>query len=98
MKGCNFSLPLVNRVKQITPFVEMSITKQLRLKRCLLQKRVISALNFLSGEGIDYYLSGYNDIAIEVLINDYFNDGSASRNDDTNDDDSDHCHNQGNSH
>lgn len=62
------------------------------------KERVISALNFLSGEGIDYYPSGCNDNAIEALINDYFNDGSASGNDDTSDDDSDHCDNQGNSH
>ena len=42
MKGCNFSLPLVNGVKQITRLVEMSITKQLRLRRCLLRKRELS--------------------------------------------------------
>ena len=62
------------------------------------KERVISALNILSGEGIDYYPSGCNDNAIETLINDYFNDDSASGNDDTSDDDSDHCDNQGNSH
>ena len=62
------------------------------------KERVISALNFLSGEGIDYYPSSCNDNAIKALINDYFNDGSASVNDDTSDDDSDHCDNQGNSH
>ena len=55
-------------------------------------------LNFLSGEGIDYYMSSYNDKAIEALINDYFNDGSTSGNVATSDDDSDHCDNQGNSH
>ena len=34
--------------------------------------------------------------AVEVLINDYFNDGSTSGNVDTSDDDSDHRDNQGN--
>ena len=62
------------------------------------KERVISALNFLSGEGIDYYPSGCNDNAIAALINDYFNDGSTSGNDDTSDDDSDHCGNQSNPH
>ena len=57
--------------------------------------RVITALNFLAGEGIDYYPSGCNDSAIEALINDYFNDGSASGNDDTSDDESDHSDDQG---
>ena len=36
------------------------------------KERVISALNFLTGEGIDYYPNGCNDNAIEALINDYF--------------------------
>ena len=59
------------------------------------KERVISALNFLTGEGIDYYPNGCNDNAIEALINDYFNDGSASGSDDTSDDESDHYDNQG---
>ena len=76
----------------------MSITKGLGLKRCLLRKRESSLrLDFLSGEGIDYYPCSHNDNAIEVLINDYFNDRSASGNDDTSKGDSDHCDNQGNS-
>jgi len=53
--------------------------------------RVLTALNFLAGEGIDYYPSGCNDNAIEALINDYFNDGS----NDTSDDESDHSDDQG---
>ena len=55
--------------------------------------RVLTALNFLAGEGIDYYLSGCNDSAIEAFINDYFNDGSASASE--SDDESDHSDNQG---
>ena len=61
------------------------------------KERVISALVFLSGEGIDYYPCGHNDNAIEALINDYFNDRSASGNDNTSNGDSDHCDNLGNS-
>ena len=57
--------------------------------------RLLTALNFLASEGIDYYPSGCNDSVIEALINDYFNDGSASRNDDTSDDESDHSDDQG---
>ena len=63
-----------------------------------MKERVISALKFLSGEEINYYSSSCNDNAIEALITDYFNDGGASGNDDTSDDDFDHCDNQGNSH
>ena len=74
----------------------MSITKQLGLKDVFYKK--ISHFCFTLGEGIDYYLSSCNNSAIEALINDYFNDRSASRKDDTSDDDSDHCDNQGNSH
>ena len=54
------------------------------------KERVVSALNFLTGEGIQYYPSGCDNNAIEALINDYFNDGSASGIDDSSDDDSDH--------
>jgi len=49
--------------------------------------RVLTALNFLAGEGIDYYPSGCNDNAIEALINDGSND--------TSDDESDHSDDQG---
>ena len=60
-----------------------------------LKERVISALNFLSGEGISYYPNSCNDNAIEALTNDYFNDGSASTSKDTCDEESNHCDNQG---
>ena len=58
------------------------------------KERVISTLNFLTGEGIDYYPNGCNDSVIKALINDYFNDGSASGSDDTSDDECDHYDNQ----
>ena len=35
--------------------------------------RVVSALNYLTGEGISYYPSGINDGTIMALIEDYFN-------------------------
>ena len=57
------------------------------------EDRVLTALNFLAGEGVDYYQSDCNDSAIEVFINDYFNDGSASTS--KSDDESDHSDNQG---
>ena len=53
-----------------------------------LKERVVSALNFSTGEGIQYYPSGCNNNAIEAFINDYFDDGSGI--DDSSDDDSDH--------
>ena len=62
------------------------------------KERAISALDFLSGEGIDYYPCSHNDNAIKALINDYFNDRSASGNDDTSNGNSEQCDNQGNSH
>ena len=44
--------------------------------------RVVSALNFLTGEGISYQPDGCNHSALEALIDEYFND---SGNDDSND-------------
>ena len=41
--------------------------------------RVVSALNFLTGEGISYHPDGVDHSALEALITDYF-DGSASGN------------------
>ena len=39
--------------------------------------RVVAALNFLTGEGVDYYPDNCNDKSIEALISDYF-DGNAN--------------------
>ena len=49
-------------------------------------ERVLSALNFLTGEGVNYYPDGCDGSAIEALITDYFNEGP----DDDSDDESDH--------
>ena len=35
--------------------------------------RVLSALNFLTGEGISYVPTGVDEGAIQALIDDYFN-------------------------
>ena len=49
--------------------------------------RVLSALNFLTGEGVNYYPDGCDGSALEVLISDYFNDGPS---DDESEDERDH--------
>lgn len=49
--------------------------------------RVLSALNFLTGEGVNYYPDGCDGRAIEALISDYFHDGPS---DDESDDECDH--------
>lgn len=54
--------------------------------------RVISALNYLTGEGISYYPSGVNDGAIVALIEDYFNTESGNE---SSDDASDHNEDEG---
>ena len=51
------------------------------------RSRVVSALNFLTGEGISYPPDGCNHSALEALIDEYFND---SGNDDSSDDESAH--------
>ena len=35
--------------------------------------RIATALNFLTNEGISYYLDGCDHYALEALIEDYFN-------------------------
>ena len=39
--------------------------------------RVVAALNFLTGKGVDYYPDNCNDKSIEALISDYF-DGNGN--------------------
>ena len=61
-------------------------------------ERVLSALNFLIGEGVNHYPEGCDASTIEVLITDYFNEGLSN---DESDDESDHRNdgiNLGNSH
>ena len=38
-------------------------------------ERVLSALSFLTGEGVNHYPDGCGSSAIEALITDYFNEG-----------------------
>ena len=38
-------------------------------------ERVLSALSFLTGEGVNHYPDGCDSSAIEALITDYFNEG-----------------------
>ena len=40
------------------------------------RERVLSALNFITGEGITYYPDSCNGHAIEALITDYFSNGN----------------------
>ena len=54
--------------------------------------RVLSALNFLTGEGISYYPSGIDDGTIVALIEDYFNTESGNE---SSDDASDHSADEG---
>jgi len=55
--------------------------------------RVLSALNFLTGEGVNYYHEGCDGSAIEALITDYFNESPSD-----DDDSSEECNrrNEGN--
>ena len=55
-------------------------------------ERVLSALNFLTGEGVNHYPDDCDGSAIEALITDYFNEGHS---DDESDDESNH-RNEGN--
>ena len=50
-------------------------------------ERVLSALSFLTGEGVNHYPDGCDASDIEALITDYFNEGPS---DDESDDESDH--------
>ena len=49
--------------------------------------RVLSALNFLTGEGASHYPDDVDTNSIEALISDYFNEGPS---DDESDDESGH--------
>ena len=40
--------------------------------------RVLSALNFLTGEGVNYYPNSTDSNEVEALIADYFNDGPSN--------------------
>ena len=51
--------------------------------------RVVSALNFLTGEGICYHPDGIQHTELEAHIEDYFNDGNDKMIDDSSDE-SDH--------
>ena len=50
--------------------------------------RVLSALNFLTGEGVNYYPNHCDSNEVEALITDYFNDGPSD--DDDSDDEISH--------
>jgi len=50
--------------------------------------RVLSALNFLTGEGVNYYPHDCDSSAVEALITDYFNDGPSD--DEDSDDETGH--------
>ena len=50
-------------------------------------ERVISALNFLTSEGVNHCPDGCHASDIEALITDYFNEGPS---DDESDDEGDH--------
>ena len=50
-------------------------------------EQVLSALNFLTGEGANHYPDGDDAYNLEALISDYFNEGPS---DDESDDESNH--------
>ena len=52
--------------------------------------RAASALNFLTCEGISYHPDGCEQFTLEVLIQDYFNNGSSDDSIDNSTDESDH--------
>ena len=74
-------------MEQITRFVPAVSVLATSNKEMAARDRVLSALNFLTGEGIAYHPTGVNDEAIQALIEDYFNNGS--------DDESDHSSDEG---
>jgi len=51
--------------------------------------RVLSALNFLTGEGVNHFPEGYDGRDLQALIEDYFNP-VLSQNDDDSDEECDH--------
>ena len=53
------------------------------------RSRVVSALNFLTGEGISYHPDGVEHTALEALIEDYFNNGNDETTDDSSSNESD---------
>ena len=55
--------------------------------------RVLSALNFLTGEGISYVPTGVDEGAIQALIEDYFNAPESGS--ESSDDASDHSIDEG---
>ena len=63
--------------------------------------RVLSALNFLTGEGVSYYWDGVESNQVEALISDYFDaptdddDEDDHRSDDESEEECDH-RNEGN--
>ena len=52
-----------------------------------IQSRVVTALNFLTDEGVSFYPDGCDHSAMEVLINNYFD---LSNGNDNSSDDDDH--------
>ena len=77
-------------MEQITQFIPAVSVWATSNKEIAARDRVLSALNFLIGEGITYHPTSINDEAIQALIEDYFNNRS-----DTSDDESDHSSDKG---
>ena len=76
-------------LEQITQFVYKTQLSYLIVKMADSRSRVVSALNFLTGEGICYHPDGVQHTELEALIEDYFNDGNDEMIDDSSDE-SDH--------
>ena len=79
-KSCRQNLNI-----QITRFVQETLLSYLVVKMADSRSRVISALNFLTGEGIDYHPDDIDPMDLEALIQDYF-DGNDKIIDDSSDD------------
>ena len=70
----------------------------LYLREMSSKDRVLSALNFLTGEGVSYYWDGVESNQVEALISDYFDaptDDEDHRSDDESEEECDH-RNEGN--
>lgn len=75
--------------EQITSFVNDPYLSYPVVKMADRGSRVASALNFLTGEGISYHPDGCEHSTLEALIQEYFDNGSDDRLDNSSDE-SDH--------
>ena len=98
LHGCKFIANSVNGDLQITRFVLAGILVLAGSKIVMAARnRVVAALNFLTGEGVDYYSYNCNKNDIGALISDYFksNGNDESDGSDCESPDESACNNEG---